>query len=247
MFSHLDLNSILLILFAISLGGLVKGVISFGLPLVALPILSFVLNPKQAIFLLFFTVIAVNIREIKFKNFDRYKKIIPLSIGVLSGIIIGSVLFHKIENNLISQMIGFTIILAVIINLTGLKIKQALLLNNFFSICYGFFCGIIGGMTTLVGPLIAVYLVSLKLSKDEFSELISLTIFACLAPIYSIFFIYQPIIFNDFIISLYFAFPAVLMQFLGFKIRKKLPQEIFKNVILLMLTIIGILVIYKNI
>ena len=53
MFMHLDLHSILLILFAISLGGLVKGVISFGLPLVALPILSFVLNPKQAIFLLF--------------------------------------------------------------------------------------------------------------------------------------------------------------------------------------------------
>ena len=138
MFAHLDLNSILLILFAISLGGLVKGVISFGLPLVALPILSFVINPKQAIFLLFFTVIAVNIREIKFKNFDKYKKIIPLSIGVLSGIIIGSVLFHKIENNLISQMIGFTIILAVIINFTGLKIKQTLLLNNFFQFVMDF-------------------------------------------------------------------------------------------------------------
>lgn len=244
---HLDLYSILLILIAISLGGLVKGVISFGLPLVALPILSFVLNPKQAIFLLFFTVIAVNIREIKFKNFESYKKIIPLSIGVLSGIIIGSILFHKIENSLISQMIGFTIILAVIINLTGLKINKTLLLNNAFSIFYGFLCGIIGGMTTLVGPLIAVYLVSLNLPKDEFSELISLTIFACLAPIYGIFFIYQPIILNDFIVSLCFAIPAVVMQFLGFKIRKRLPQEIFRKVILFMLTIIGILVIYKNI
>ena len=247
MFIHLDFHSILLILFAISLGGLVKGVISFGLPLVALPILSFVLNPKQAIFLLFFTVIAVNIREIKFKNFESYKKIIPLSIGVLSGIIIGSILFHKIENSLISQMIGFTIILAVIINFTGLKINKTLLLNNSFSIFYGFVCGIIGGMTTLVGPLIAVYLVSLNLPKDEFSELISLTIFACLAPIYGIFFIYQPIILNDFIVSLCFAIPAVVMQFLGFKIRKRLPQEIFRKVILFMLTIIGILVIYKNI
>ena len=80
---HLDFHSILLILFAISLGGLVKGVISFGLPLVALPILSFVLDPKQAIFLLFFTVITVNIREIKFKNFESYKKIIGLSGPIL--------------------------------------------------------------------------------------------------------------------------------------------------------------------
>ena len=91
MFENLDIYSILLILFAISLGGFTKGVISFGLPLVSLPILSFVLNPKQAIFLLFFTVIAVNLREIKFNNFESYKKVIFLSLGVFIGIIIGSI------------------------------------------------------------------------------------------------------------------------------------------------------------
>ena len=86
MFENLDIYSISLILFAISLGGFTKGVISFGLPLVSLPILSFVLNPKQAIFLLFFTVIAVNLREIKFNNFESYKKVIYLSwcfIGII--------------------------------------------------------------------------------------------------------------------------------------------------------------------
>ena len=84
MFENLDIYSISLILFAISLGGFTKGVISFGLPLVSLPILSFVLNPKQAIFLLFFTVIAVNLREIKFNNFESYKKVIFLSLQFLN-------------------------------------------------------------------------------------------------------------------------------------------------------------------
>ena len=105
MFLNLDYYSIILMLLALSLGGFVKGVVSFGLPLVALPILSFVLNPKQAIFLLFFSVIAVNFRELKFKNFKTYKKIIPLSIGLFLGIIIGSVIFHKIENNFISLIV----------------------------------------------------------------------------------------------------------------------------------------------
>ena len=36
------------------------------------------------------------------------------------------------------------------------------------------------------------------------------------------------------------------MQLLGFKIREMLPQDTFKKMILSMLTIIGILVIYKN-
>ena len=132
MFLNLDYYSIILMLLALSLGGFVKGVVSFGLPLVALPILSFVLNPKQALFLLFISVIAVNFRELKFKNFKTYKKIIPLSIGLFLGIIIGSVIFHKIENNFISQMIGFTIILCAIINYSDFKINTDLLLNVFF-------------------------------------------------------------------------------------------------------------------
>ena len=246
MFENLDIYSILLILFAISLGGFTKGVISFGLPLVSLPILSFVLNPKQAIFLLFFTVIAVNLREIKFKNFESYKKITFLSLGVFIGIIIGSILFHKIEDSLISQLIGFMIVLTAIINFTNLKIEKKFLLNKYFSILYGLFCGVIGGITTLVGPLIAVYLVSLKLEKEEFSELISLTIFSCLIPIYSVFFIYQPVSLNDFLISLSLVIPAVLMQKFGFKIRKILPQDIFKKIILVVLTVIGSAVIFKN-
>ena len=246
MFENLDIYSISLILFAISLGGFTKGVISFGLPLVSLPILSFVLNPKQAIFLLFFTVIAVNLREIKFNNFESYKKVIFLSLGVFIGIIIGSILFHKIEDDLISQLIGFMIVLSAIINFTNLKIEKKLLLNKYFSTLYGLFCGVIGGITTLVGPLIAVYLVSLKLEKEEFSELISLTIFSCLIPIYSVFFIYQPVSLNDFLISLSLVIPAVLMQKFGFKIRKILPQKIFKKIILVVLTIIGSAVIFKN-
>ena len=246
MFENLDVHSISLILFAISLGGFTKGVISFGLPLVSLPILSFVLNPKQAIFLLFFTVIAVNLREIKFNNFESYKKVIFLSLGVFIGIIIGSILFHKIEDNLISQLIGFMIVLSAIINFTNLKIEKKLFLNKYFSTLYGLFCGVIGGITTLVGPLIAVYLVSLKLEKEEFSELISLTIFSCLIPIYSVFFIYQPVKLHDFLISLSLVIPAVVMQKFGFKIRKTLPQDIFKKIILVVLTVIGSAVIFKN-
>jgi uncharacterized membrane protein YfcA len=53
-------------------------------------------------------------------------------------------------------------------------------------------------------------------------------------------------LFNDFLISLSLVIPAVLMQMLGFKIRKNLPQNIFKKIILTILTIIGTMVIYKN-
>ena len=65
MFMDLDLYTVIIMLIGISLGGFLKGVISFGFPLVALPILSLALPPKPAIFLLFFSLIFVNTRELK--------------------------------------------------------------------------------------------------------------------------------------------------------------------------------------
>jgi len=246
MFINLDTNTISIMLLALSVGGLLKGVISFGFPLIALPILSLVLPPKSAIFLLFFSLIFLNIREIKFKNLKDYKRIIPLGSGIFIGIIVGSIIFHKVENEFISKMIGLTIILSAITNFYGLKINQSLLINKWFSLSYGLFAGLIGGMTTIVGPLIVIYLVSLNLKKQLFSEMVSLSVFSCLAPLYGIFFIYQNVTFNDFFISALISIPAVLMQIIGFKIRDIIPQKTFKNITLSILVIIGILVLYKN-
>ena len=246
MFLNLDINTILIMLLAISIGGFLKGVISFGFPLIALPILSLALPPKSSIFLLLFSLVFVNIREIKIKNYKSYSKIAPLSCGVFFGIIIGSIIFHKVESEFIRRMIGVTIVLCALINYFGLKISSHLLLKTSFSFVYGLLAGVIGGMTTIVGPLIVIYLVSLNLKKEVFSELVSLTVFSCLAPLYGIFFIYQTVTFHDFIYSALFAIPAVIMQILGFKIRKIIPQVTFKNITLLILIVIGFLVIFKN-
>ena len=246
MFLNLDLNTILIMLLAISVGGLLKGIISFGFPLIALPILSLVLPPKSAIFLLFFSVIFINIREIKIKNWKSYKKILPLASGIFLGIIIGSIIFHKVENEFISKMIGVTIVFSAIVNFYGLKINKDLLLKTSFSLLYGFFAGVIGGMTTIVGPLIVIYLVSLNLKKEVFSELVSLSVFSCLAPLYGIFFIYQTVTLNDFLVSAVLSIPAIIMQFIGFKVRKIIPQTTFKNITLFILIIIGLLILYKN-
>ena len=97
-------------------------------------------------------------------------------------------------------MIGGTIVLSALINYFGFKINSSLLLNTSFSLLYGLFAGVIGGMTTIVGPLIVIYLVSLNLKKQIFSELVSLSVFSCLAPLYGIFFIYQEVTINDFLV-----------------------------------------------
>ena len=246
MFSNVDQISLLVILFSLCLGGFTKGVISWGFPVISLPILTIVLPPTSALFLLFFPIIFANIREINFKSLDSYKKLIPFSIGIFSGILIGSYIFHNTKSEIISIAIGITIIIFAFINYKGVKINETLVYNKLFALIYGLFSGVIGGMTTVLGPLMIIYLVSLNLSKEKFSQNVSFLVFATLIPLYLMFFIYQKVVINDFIVTSLALIPAMLMQYLGLKIRDKIPQQIFKNLTLIFLTFVGLLVLYKN-
>ena len=124
----------------ISLGGFLKGVISFGLPLIAINILSLDLTTKHEIFLLFYSLIVVNIREIKFTNIKSYQKVTPLLFGIFFGVILGSFIFHKVEGDFITKIIGLTIILFSVINYLGLKINSHLILKIYFFSFIWFFC-----------------------------------------------------------------------------------------------------------
>ena len=246
MYVNLDMYTILIMLIALCLGGFTKGVISWGFPLVSLPILTIALPPTSAIFLLFFPIIFANIREIKIKNGKTYKKLIPFSLGIFCGIIIGSVIFHTSNSDIISIAIGITIIICGVINFVGFKINEKYLLKPFFGLSYGLLSGIIGGMTTVLGPFMIIYLVSLNLSKSIFSEFVSLAVFSTLIPLYGMFFIYQDVVISDFFASGLALIPVLLMQFLGLKIRNIIPQEKFRKMTLTLLITIGFLVIFKN-
>lgn len=246
MFTNLDPTTIFIIIFSLCLGGFTKGVISWGFPVISLPILTIVLPPTSALFLLFFPIIFANIREINFKNMSNYNKLIPFSIGIFSGILIGSYIFHNTKSEIISIAIGITIIIFAFINFKGFKINEILVSNKLFGLLYGLFSGVIGGMTTVLGPLMIIYLVSLNFSKERFSQNVSFLVFATLIPLYIMFFIYQKVVINDFLVTSLALIPAMFMQYIGLKIRDKIPQETFKNLTLIFLTFVGLLVLYKH-
>ena len=247
MFTNLDQISLLVILFSLCLGGFTKGVISWGFPVISLPILTIVLPPTSALFLLFFPIIFANIKEINFKNLSDYNELIPFSIGIFLGILVGSYIFHNTKSEIISIAIGITIIIFAYINFKGFKINEILVSNKLFGLLYGLFSGVIGGMTTVLGPLMIIYLVSLNFSKERFSQNVSFLVFSTLIPLYVMFFIYQKVEVNDFLVTSLALIPAMFMQYLGLKIRDRIPQKTFKNLTLVFLTFIGLLVLYKHI
>ena len=60
------------------------------------------------------------------------------------------------------------------------------------------------------------------------------------------FFIYQKVVVSDFLVTSLALFPAMFMQYIGLKVRDKIPQKTFKNLTLIFLTFVGLLVLYKH-
>ena len=247
MFMELDPNQIIIIFCAIFVGGFVKGLIGFGFPLVSLPLLSFIFSPVISVLLLFIPVMVTNLRELKIKNWLTYKEHYPLYVGVLMGIILGSNLFHNMRFAVINILIGILVILVSFVNLYEVKINKTLLVSKKFSFSYGFIAGGLGGMTAVLGPTIVAYLSSLKLKKKIFAELVSLIFFLALIPFYTVFFLYETVTYFDLLASALALIPAISAQSIGLYLRSKVPENLFKKSILIILIFIGILVMYKNI
>ena len=52
--------------------------------------------------------------------------------------------------------------------------------------------------------------------------------------------------YSDLIMSLTLVIPAIIGQFFGSKVRRKLPNEIFQKLVLIILLIIGFTLLFKN-
>ncbi len=244
---YLDLNIFIFIVLTIFVGGLVKGTLGVGLPMVSVPIIAFFLPPTTAMILLCFPILCSNFLQMKVHQGIGSYRFVPMLLSLLIGLIIGGRLILEIELNVVSIIIAISIIAAAVINLFGLKFRNVnIKYERNFTIILGFFSGILGGLSTFFGPPILAYLISIDLEKEYFVRIISTFYFIGGFTLYSSLIYHGIGTLDDLFISLLLVLPTVLGQYFGTKIRKYLSNELFKNSILIILIIIGISLLFKN-
>ena len=114
------------------------------------------------------------------------------------------------------------------------------------SVIIGLLSGILGGLTTFYAPPIITFLISINLNKEFFIRTTATMYFFASIPLYSSMLYHGLGNYYDLIMSLVLVVPAIIGQFFGSKIRKKLSNEIFQKLILLILIMIGFSLLFKN-
>ena len=242
-----DPTIIIIIILAVLAGGLVKGTLGFGMPMVALPIIAFIIPPTTAMILLCAPIFLTNFLQIKFRQGVSSYRFLPMFLCLIIGLIIGARLILEINVKTITQIIAVSIIFAALVNCFGIKIKN---INknheNTITSLIGFGSGILGGLSTFYGPPMLAYLVAVDLPKEKFVRTVSTMYFIGSFPLYGSLIYYGFATKEDLIFSFILIIPAFIAQQVGTKIRDKFNQKQFRICILITLIILGFSLLVKT-
>ena len=243
-----DPSIVIIIILAVLAGGLVKGTIGFGMPMVALPLIAFIIPATTAMILLCAPILLTNFLQMKIKEGISSYRFLPMIICLIIGLIIGARLILEINLNTITQIIAVSIIFAALVNCIGFKIEN---INKskerIITSIIGFGSGILGGLSTFYGPPMLAYLVAANLPKEKFVRTVSTIYFIGSFPLYGSLIYYGFATKLDLMMSLFLIIPAYISQQIGAKIRNKINQKQFRICILVTLIILGISLFIKTI
>ena len=157
-------------------GGVVKGVISLGLPLVGMPLLLLTVDVPTAVNLLMVPLILSNLVQCFEASgpLPVIRRFWPLLICLCVGVFIGTGLFAALDRRPLLLAIGTMAMVFAGASLLQPHLVIPPRVERWLGPPVGFAAGVVGGMSTMFGPVLATFIVGLKLERESFVTTISL-------------------------------------------------------------------------
>ncbi|MBF4694853.1 sulfite exporter TauE/SafE family protein [Fusibacter ferrireducens] len=231
---------LILLSLIVFMASLIQGATSFGFSLVALPLMGFLLNLKETVPLLVILSLLLNILiAIQLKKKPNFKEIFLMFLFGMLAIPLGVKLLIIMDEIVLKRAVGIFIIAVAILMIRGFRanIKN----KNLALILTGTLSGLLNGSVSLSGPPIVFLLSNIQKDRDSFR--ISLTSLFILYNIFTVMLylnkgLLSVDIMNSYLPILPFLF---LGTFIGVKIGNKIDEEKFRQIVLYLLVIMGII------
>lgn len=235
--------SFLFILFALILSAFIKGSLGLGFSTICLAILANVIEFKTAISIVVLPSLLSNlIVMLEVGNFRlSLSHFLSLLLMTLPGLGVGLLLLHQEDNS------WSVLILAVVLIIYGcwgwlnrqftIDLQHTRKLNPIV----GFLTGMINGATgSQIFPIMP-YLLSLPISKAVLVQTINMSF-----TIGSLIMLSSLLLTNSLDVDSVFTYllgiiPVGLGVWLGGKVRKRLPEERFKQAVMVLIVVLGVL------
>lgn len=244
----LDLRAALGIIAALVLGGMVKGVVSIGVPLVAMPILSQFLTIKQSVLLLSMPIILGNIPQALEggEMLPTVRKVAAPLAGTVLGNVIGVAVLISLEPHHARAAAGAVLIFATLLLLASPRLTLRPALARPVGFVLGFGAAVMESIASVPGPLLAMYLIASGATGKVFTKQIAIILVVSAITLIAAFGGGLHASWIDLVISAAASIPVIAGIMLARPLRDKLPPVVFRTLVLLFVLAAGAQMIWKS-
>jgi len=232
----------LLISLAFFAGGMSKGMIGLGMPLIVVPTVASVIDPVTAIALIAVPSISTNIWQVWHTGY--YRKTIArfwsFIISVAITISLAALILVRTDTSVAATAMGVIVIIFSITRALSFNWQTSPDTERWLSPAVGGACGFIGGLTGLFSPPLSMYLVSLRLPKEEFIAAMAMLLLCGAAPLFGMLAANGILTPDILIASTLSAVPTMLGVMVGTRLRNRISQTVFERALLVVLVVIGL-------
>ena len=245
---ELSTTSFIIVLLCGFMIGIAKTGLS-GAGLAVVPLMAFVFGGKPSTGLLLPILIMADIFAVKYYNrhaqWTHIWKLLPWAfLGVVIGVLTGK----YISDMLFNQALSFLVILGVVLMIWQDVRGDKLSIPNHW--IFAVLMGLLGGFSTMIGnaagSVMAIYLLAMRLPKNHFIGtgawfFLIINVFKVPFHVFS----WHTITWQTFLFDL-LILPAILLGvFTGIKVVKRIPEKLFKILIIVTIIITAVFILIK--
>lgn len=248
MLGSFDLTLLLAVGIAFLAAGAVKGVIGLGLPTVSLAIMVTMIDMKEAIALMLIPAFATNLLQAARGGafFTLFKRLFSLLITVSIGLWFGVGILAETDTALLTGILGGVLSVYAALGLLKWRLPQPGRWEPLLSPIIGAITGLINGVTgSFVVPGV-LYLQAMGLKKDALVQAMGIAFTLSSAVLIGSLAMRGMFSLEIGSLSLVGLFPAFIGMAFGVRLRKRLNENLFKQVFFASLLLLGLYLIART-
>ena len=243
-----DTITIIAILVAFALGGILKGATGAGAPIVTIPVIAAFYDVRIAVIIMVVPNLLTNIGQL----YQFRKTILPpfftvsFALGGGIGAFIGTILLANLSIKILTLSVAFIVIIYILLKLIVPSWKLIYEKATKLVFIMGTAGGVLQGTAGLSAPISITFLNAMKLERNQFIPTIS--VYFGVMSIFQMPTLYYYDFLNFEIIVASLISTLVLLSFmpLGSWIAKSVSKENFDKITLILLAFIALRIIYIN-
>ncbi|SHI75255.1 hypothetical protein SAMN02745165_00765 [Malonomonas rubra DSM 5091] len=244
---ELSLETFLLTGAIFLLAAFFHGSIGFGFPMVATPLLALSTNLQTAIILTLLPTTFVNLTSIANEGqfLRAFRKHLPLALCAMTGSAIGTQILIVSNSELFKVLLAVAILGYLMIDKFQVRLEWVERRPNLSMLIFGFTAGVLGGLTNVMAPILIIYSLEAKFEKAEIVQLANICFLFGKAIQLALFTLNGKFALNELMLSSTMLLLVFIALFAGFKIKRRIQQQTYKQVLRTFLFLLSLSLLYQ--